>query len=362
MAVSEYFAGTYSESRTKFLAAAQNAKAHLVHYALPKFKGPNDEELVVDVALLGPQDPESLLLLIAGTHGVEGFCGSGCQVGYLADQLYGALSPNTGLLIIHSLNPFGFAWQRRVNEDNVDLNRNFRDFAKPLPSSENYELFHDWLVPPEWEGKKREEADAALRDYIEKKGFRAFQAELTAGQFTRPHGLFYGGKEPTWSHKTLKRIIDERFGPTLKRVAVIDIHSGLGRVGFGEPIHVGPNSDFELAKEWYGEEVKSLGQGAAVATAMSGSVADAFPHSTSDLKIVYVALEFGTVPVLEVLNALRADHWLHAMPARQTHLRDGIMGKIRQVFYLELPWWKAAVYARAIDFVMRATRALSGCR
>ncbi len=40
---------------------------------------------------------------------------------------------NTGALLIHALNPYGFAWTRRVTEDNVDLNRNFVDHDKGYP-------------------------------------------------------------------------------------------------------------------------------------------------------------------------------------------------------------------------------------
>src|SRR6516225_9551772 len=98
----------------------------------------------------------------SGTHGVEGFCGSGCQTGYLNDRLYEALSSKSAVILVHALNPFGFAWLRRVNEDNIDVNRNFHDFRKPLPSSEAYEQLHGWLVPGDWTGPQREKADAAL--------------------------------------------------------------------------------------------------------------------------------------------------------------------------------------------------------
>ena len=133
MAVNEYFAHSYSEARTKFLATARAAGSRLAQYVLPNIRGPNDEDLIVDVALLGAQDPRNLLVLISGTHGVEGFCGSGCQIGYLADQLYEALSSTTGLLLVHALNPFGFAWLRRVNEDNIDLIAIFMTFPNRFP-------------------------------------------------------------------------------------------------------------------------------------------------------------------------------------------------------------------------------------
>ena len=77
MATSDFFADSYLEAREKFLKASQSAGAMLTEHALPKPYGPNGDTLLVDVAQLGADDPKSLLILISGTHGVEGFCGSG---------------------------------------------------------------------------------------------------------------------------------------------------------------------------------------------------------------------------------------------------------------------------------------------
>ena len=194
-------------------------------------------------------NPKRLLILISGTHGVEGFCGSGCQVGYLADRVYQALPADAGVMLVHALNPFGFAWLRRVNEANVDLNRNFQDFSEGLPSSAGYEFLHEYLVPLEWEGEQRAKADAALQKYIMKIGIKTFQAELTKGQYIHPNGLFYGGREATWSNVMLREILTDKVPETVKRLAVVDIHTGLGKPGFGEPIYVGPTSEgYETAK------------------------------------------------------------------------------------------------------------------
>jgi Protein of unknown function (DUF2817) len=146
---------------------------------------------------------------------------------------------------------------------------------------------------------------------------------------------------------------------TVKRLAVLDIHTGLGKPGFGEPIYVGPNNDgYETSKKWYGLEVKSTMQGTSVSAAITGSVADAFPGSSPDREMVYLALEFGTLSSAEVLSALRADHWLNAIPNRDTPLRSSISRQMRDAFYLDAPWWKAAVYGRSIDFAIRASQAL----
>lgn len=227
MPISDYFSNTYAEARKKFCALAQDAGAHLSEYTLPDLRGPSDELLAIDVATLGPSNPDSVLILISATHGVEGFCGSGCQCGYLADQFYGALPANVGTILIHALNPYGFAWLRRVNEDNIDLNRNFLNFGTQLPDSSAYEAIHDCLVPEHWVGPNRQAADNAMNEYIEKNGMRAFLGVATGGQYTCPNGLFYGGVAETWSNRTLRHILADHIAPSVTRLAVLDFHTGL---------------------------------------------------------------------------------------------------------------------------------------
>ena len=359
MPISDYFAGTYLEARQKFLDAAHEAGARLTAYALPDRQGPHGEGLSVDVARLGPDEPDAALLLISATHGIEGLCGSGCQVGYLSDQLHDALSPRSGTILIHALNPYGFAWMRRVNEDNIDLNRNFRDFSKPLPDSSTYEAIHDWLVPEDWDGPNRRTADAALVQYIKERGMTAFQAAVSGGQHTRPTGLFYGGTGATWSNTTLRSILNDSLSPSVKKVAVLDFHTGLGPMGYGEPIYTGPPDEgFERAKKWYGPEVTSTVKGTSASAAITGALPDVFLSFAASVEVTYLALEYGTMPLMEVLTSLRADHWLHAVPDRQTPLRGQIERQMRNAFYVDTPAWKAAVYGRAADFILRAGRAL----
>jgi hypothetical protein len=79
-------------------------------------------------------------------------------------------------------------------------------------------------------------------------------------------------------------------------------------------------------------------------------------------EVTAVGLEFGTCPITEVLTALRGDHWLHATPERWAqagHLRDEIKQRIRNAFYVDTANWKAAVYGRTADLVLRAARALA---
>jgi hypothetical protein len=359
MPVSDYFAGSYREARSRFLSLSQASDALISHYELPELKGPTGEGLFVDVAVLGPATADRALLIFSGTHGVEGLCGSGCQVGFLADHLHDALPARSLAILVHALNPYGFAWLRRVNEDNVDINRNFRDFSKPPPDSSAYEEVHQWLIPEDWDGPHRQAADSAIQEYIQRRGFSALQAAVSGGQYSRQDGLFYGGVRETWSNMTFRRILREHVPSTVKRLASIDLHTGLGPMGYGEPIYIGPaNAARERALVWYGPEVTDPSRGSSTSAVVTGSIPDALAELFPEIEVTPIALEFGTQPIFNVLTALRADHWLHAVEGRVTPLRDSIKKQIRDAFYVDKPSWKAAIYGRMADFVVRAGRGL----
>src|SRR5207248_2833057 len=118
MPIADYFSPDYPNARERFCAAAERAGARLNRYLLPERLGPQGESLSIDVARLGPDSATDALVVLSGTHGVEGFGGAGCQVGFLIDRLYEALPSSGCALLVHALNPHGFAWLRRVNEDN----------------------------------------------------------------------------------------------------------------------------------------------------------------------------------------------------------------------------------------------------
>src|ERR1700716_3550185 len=114
MPTSEFFSDDYAHARTKFLSAAQHARAEIYAYEHPSQRDPGGGTLSIDVAVVGPKDASGCLLLISGTHGVEGFAGSGCQVGFFRDSLYESLGKSACAIMVHALNPYGFAWIRRV--------------------------------------------------------------------------------------------------------------------------------------------------------------------------------------------------------------------------------------------------------
>ena len=70
------------------------------------------------VAWLGNEDAGKVMVLIAGTHGVEGHAGSAVQIDLwgLIEQRKVNLPEDVAILMIHPLNPFGYAWSRRCDE------------------------------------------------------------------------------------------------------------------------------------------------------------------------------------------------------------------------------------------------------
>ena len=100
------FSRSYSEAREKFQEAVAAAGGRAESFKHPCF-GPGGEELAADAAWFGPSDASRVLVLISGTHGVEGYCGSGAQIDWLRREEFKLLPADTGVLMIHAINPTG---------------------------------------------------------------------------------------------------------------------------------------------------------------------------------------------------------------------------------------------------------------
>ena len=189
MKAAAFFAQSYAEARSKFLAAAAAAGIDPVTHPHPLL-GRDGELLAMDVARHGPVDAEALLIVSSACHGVEGYCGSGVQNALLADSAFHAAADRAGVavLYVHALNPYGFSWLRRTTHENVDLNRNFQDFAKPLPRNAAYDRIAHLIVPAEW--PPTPEVKAGLAACMARPGGRAPRAAVARGSCEDPQWLF----------------------------------------------------------------------------------------------------------------------------------------------------------------------------
>jgi len=360
---SRHFSGTYAEARDRFLAAAQARSMAVSRRIHPTARGAAGEELSIDVAALGDASAPGMLLLLSGTHGVEGFCGSGCQVALLHDAEFVAAALAAGVLVVflHALNPYGFSHLHRTNEDNVDLNRNFRDFASPPQPSAAYAAVHEFIVPATWPPTADNEARIAT--YVARFGEKALQQAITGGQCDYPEGVFYGGTRPAWSNGVLRSVLREQ-GAGRRRIGWIDFHTGLGPRGHGELIYAGRNVAADLARTraWWGDQVTSFLDGSSASAALSGVNYNAVYDECPGVTYAGMALEYGTVPLREMLQSLRADQWLANHPDASDALRTAIKQQIRDAFYCDADDWKAAVYAQARDASLKAVVRLAANR
>jgi len=312
------------------------------------------------VARLGPPDASALLVLSSACHGVEGFCGSGAQVALLGDASFRAASQRAGasVLFVHGLNPYGFSWWRRTTHENVDLNRNFHDFSKPLPANAAYDEIAHWLVPPTWPPSA--EVDATMLRYLDEHGEKAYQSVVSGGQHKYPDGLFYGGREPTWSNLTLRLVLREH-ARRCARLGWIDFHTGLGPNGVGERIFACRDdaAAFARARRWWGQQVTSIYDGSSTSAFLTGLMWLAAYEECAQAEYTGIALEYGTLSVLDVMNALRADQWLENHPGAGAEQRQAIKRQVRDAFYTDTDAWKQAIVAQAHEAALQGLSGLA---
>ncbi len=359
MNYSEHFSQSYAEARGKFLAAAEAVRLDVQSHLHPML-GRDGEPLAMDVVRDGPQDARSLLIVSSACHGVEGFCGSGVQTMLLRDAAWreAAHAAGVAVLYIHALNPYGFSWWRRTTHENVDLNRNFHDFSQPLPANPGYDELAAALVPAHW--PPSDEVNAFTTRYAQQHGMPALQAAVSGGQYDHPQGLFYGGRNPTWSHVTLRHVLRDH-ATRCARLGWIDLHTGLGPSGVGERIFACRDEAAALhrARDWWGDKVTSIYDGSSTSAPLKGLMWESAYQECPQAEYTAIALEYGTLPILAMIEALRADQWAEMHPDAPAAQLAAIKQQTREAFYTDTDEWKQRIAEQALDAALGAVRGLA---
>jgi hypothetical protein len=359
----EAFAGRYAQAREKFLGAADAAGLAVESRPHP-LTGRDGEALAMDVARDGPVDAAGLLLVSSGCHGVEGYCGSGVQVAMLRDAGWRKRAADAGVavLYVHALNPYGFSHVRRTTHENVDLNRNFQDFSRPLPENPAYRELHALLVPQQWPPEAGN--TQAIGEFIARKGEAALQAAITRGQHEFPDGLFFGGTSPSWSNQGIREVL-RAHGRRAARIGWIDFHTGLGPSGVGERIYAGRDDPAAVARArawWAGggrTPVTSIYDGSSTSAFLTGLMFNAAYEECPQAEYTGIAMEYGTVPIMETLQALRAEQWLNRHPEAPAATRAAIQEQVLAAFYTDTDAWREQVLAQAREALDQAVTGLS---
>jgi hypothetical protein len=344
-----FFSPDYVTARSRFRAAARSAGASLQALALDA-KGPNGEALTIDIAWIGDQPARRVMLHTSGLHGVEGFAGSAVQLALL--ERPPAIKAHDALVLVHVLNPFGMAWLRRANENNVDLNRNFPvdgEIGQGVP--ELYRRINHVLnpsSPPAFDFFYLQAVWQALRH-----GFRPLKQAVAEGQYEYPRGLFFGGRElQPGPRRYLEWLRTNLSGA--QYVFALDVHTGLGPRG-EETLLPEPRSaatpSARLAAGLNRKLVDVILDDA-VAYMIRGGMGGALPHALPGVAVDFVLQELGTCSPLAVFRALREENrWHHHGSGGLEHPTKK---RLREALCPASPEWRARVVAKGVALARAA--------
>ena len=391
MALEDFFSADYRSARARFVLAADRLgwrrEVHDIGVS-----GPARESLSIDTALLGNPFPENVVIVSSGLHGVEGFFGSAVQLAFLEREAARlALPSNAAMILVHALNPFGFAWRRRWNENNVDLNRNFLTDLSFLDQDPDYQesrkayarLFR-LLNPPAPPSRIEPYALKALaaifsQGWAERArlprnqrpppvaigailglGLAQLRKTIPVGQYEYPDGLFFGGMQMERTTQYLRQTLPGWVGKA-RRIIHVDLHTGLGQRGTYK-LFVGDEDNSEPARQaekWFGaDNVESWGGGTAYRA--RGIMATHFASLFGDRRYLCLTAEFGTYPAMSVLRALRVEHQAHRFSRLGSGDYEWAKRQVMEAFCPKSRIWRETTVAQGLAIVERAVEVCYG--
>ena len=232
-----YFPEDYEDSRERFLQKAKELQEKFPGGETIRVEVPSeaDNNLTVDgLYLPARESQERLLIITSGLHGVEGYAGSAVSMMFMEEFLNEERLSTTGYLFLHAVNPYGFKYNRRVTENNVDMNRNASiDESLYREDNQGYRDVEELVNP---EGK----ADLSSWEHrlfhlraltmILKHSMDSFRQAILQGQYHQQQGVFFGGYELEPQLRELKPIISEKIN-SYSVTMNIDLHTGYGERG-----------------------------------------------------------------------------------------------------------------------------------
>jgi len=266
-------------------------------------------ELTVDVATQHRSDAGTTLLITSGLHGVEGFFGTAALLKSLDNLGKRSGSQPGRIVLVHALNPFGYAHIRRMDEANIDPNRNF--FAQlPPTTSPHYARLDSFLNPTRQPPSKWSLYWGFVWNTL-RYGFSSTKQAIAEGQSDFPAGLFFTG---TTASKT-RQLVESQWKDWIgedRQVLHVDFHTGLGRRGQYQFLMVQSLAEAQTNRllrafpnthiAWHGQESDAY-----------ETVSDFgnFGDRNTPGNYVYACAEFGTYGPLLVLQALREENYAH---------------------------------------------------
>lgn len=348
----KYFYETYEECRTVF--RNQLVKVRQIWNAAELKSYEIGKGLTIDVihapALIRP---EKLLILTAGEHGLEGYTGAALLNYFFEHFLDRFSADDTGLLLVHGINPYGMKFRRKTNERNIDINRNFIvDWGTFDPSvNKDYTKAMPFFQPDREYGLALMENIRLLAGFlktVKSMGASGIERAITLGQYEQENGLYFGGHGYEPSTKCMIKLY-ETIPEPYQRVIHLDLHTGYGAANTMSIV----NSKYEKRSS---EELKTaFGYPDVVKTdadefyEIQGDMIDflyqLFERKFKDKHLYSTTFEFGTLgnttlSALKTLKAIISENQLFFKGASSVKNRKRIEADFSMLYAPMDPAWR----------------------
>lgn len=316
-------------------------------------KGPQGEDLFIDILSLGAVNPQRVLLHVAGTHGVEGHLGASIQQECL--RQLGAIPDGVSIVFVRCLNPWGMAHGRRVNSENIDLNRNFlsqESLFQGMPAG--YRALTSWLNPERAASQAELFYDRVLY-YVARYGFSAVKQAIGAGQYELSRGIYFGGNRMAEETRLFTAWLQKNLA-TVEYLWGLEIHSGLGPFGYDTLFLTAPKEGraevgCRIEKQLH-HPVAPEDPQKGVGFQTQGDLAKYVVTQRPGRDTVWLLQEFGTYNPVSVLKALRNENMHHHFGGGG--LEHWSKRNLMEVFYPRDNAWQRGVLERGVDLFSRS--------
>jgi hypothetical protein len=264
---------------------------------------------------------------------------------------------NTGILLIHMIDPWGMKHMRRTNATNLDLNRNFLYDPNKIDPAFNPEYAQlEAFLQPHRPIKNFSLSSlkylAGLFYHQLKIGKDLFLQASLLGQYSHPKGIHYGGESIQEETRVMMGLYREAF-QDCSQIVHLDMHTGWGPRYQMSLVNSGldPRSSAECVETYNYPKITAAT--AEEFYALRGDMID-YVYSLRDqefpgTRLYSTSFEFGTfgdslIADLRGLRAMIFENRLYWYGAKTPRIREKVQQEFRELFFpSEARWQEKAV-------------------
>ena len=350
------FPETYDDSRARFVRDVELIRDKWQDSHLESYPIKTDPTLSIDWLWTEPRRKEKLVIISTAQHGIEGYVGS-AMLKIFMDEFSPRLNPeNTGLLLVHTINPWGMKNRRKVNENSVDLNRNFTNGSFDREMNPDFKAL-EYLLTPQHPARSFFIENFSFWSKVllsmATLGVSRVSTATLLGQHHTPQGFYYGGTR----HEEGTKVLMELYRKALEdydMVIQMDMHTGYGPSDQMSVIipPVDPISSKEASQKFKYPLVQKIDPEEFYA--INGDMGEYYYNLRDEKfpnkKLFVCGFEFGTFgdSLLARIRSLRAmtfENQLHWNGAASENAKNAVRREFEELYFPTDEQWRAKALA-----------------